>query len=219
MAGMATAIITAITALAGTTIRIAMLQLAGALAAPVIGALLYGWLHHRPGAVRFLDGFMYFAVPALVAWQVVPHAWSEHGILAILVIAVGFGTPALIERAPHALAPQTDNLALLGGLSGLGLHALLEGAALSPGETSVSAAVVLHRIPVGLAIWWMLRPRHGFRAGALGIGGIVVATMVGYSAGAELLGDQGSGVELYQAFVGGSLLHVVFHQSRHDHQH
>ena len=117
----------------------------------------------------------------------------------------------------RALAPHTDNLAILGGLTGLGLHAFLEGAALTPEGTSVTAAVVLHRMPVGLVIWWMLRPRHGFAAGALGIAGIGVATVAGYAAGAELL--HGSGVELYQAFVGGSLLHVVFHQSRHDHRH
>ena len=196
-----------------------MLQLGSALLAPVIGALLYGWLHNRPGVVRFLDSFMYLAVPALVAWQMVPGAWAEAGILALLVMAVGLGVPALIERVSHALAPYTDNLALLGGLSGLGLHALLEGAALSPNEASVSAVVVLHRIPVGLAIWWMVRPRHGFWLAALGIGAIAVATLVGYAVGAELLDDQGSGMELYQAFVGGSLLHVVFHQSRQDHRH
>ena len=143
-----------------------MLQLAGALAAPVIGAVLYGWLHDRPGAVRIFDSVMYVAVPALVAWQVLPHAWAEYGVLAILVLAAGMGTPALIERTSHALAPHTDNLALVGGLSGIALHAFLEGAALTPNGASVTAAVILHRIPVGLVIWWMLRPRHGFLGGA-----------------------------------------------------
>ncbi len=196
-----------------------MLQLAGALAAPVIGAVLYGWLHDRPGAVRIFDSVMYVAVPALVAWQVLPHAWAEYGVLAILVLAAGMGTPALIERTSHALAPHTDNLALVGGLSGIALHAFLEGAALTPNGASVTTAVILHRIPVGLVIWWMLRPRHGFLGGAIGIGAIGAATLAGYGVGAELLGDSGRGVELYQAFVGGSLLHVVFHQSRHDHRH
>ena len=194
-----------------------MLQLAAAIAAPAVGALLYGWLHNRPATVRIFDRFMYLAVPALVAWQVVPHAWAEYGLLALLVLALGMATPYLIERVSRALAPHTDNIAILGGLSGLGLHAFLEGAALTPERTGVAAAVILHRMPVGLVIWWMLRPRHGFAAGALGIAGIGVATLAGYAAGAELL--HGSGVELYQAFVGGSLLHVVFHQSRQDHPH
>ena len=106
-----------------------MLGLAGALAAPLVGAFLYGWLHGHPRAVRFLDGFMFLVVPALVAWQVLPHAWAEYGMLTLLVLALGSGTPALIERASHTLATHTDNLALLAGLSGLGLHALLEGVA------------------------------------------------------------------------------------------
>ncbi len=196
-----------------------MLQLAGALAAPVAGALLYGWLHHRPGSVRIVDGFMYVAVPALVAWQVLPHAWAEQGVPAILLLAAGIATPALIERASQVLAPHADNLALAAGLSGLALHALLEGAALAPAGAGVAVAVILHRIPVGLAIWWMLRPRHGFRGGAIGIGVLAAATVAGYAIGAELLDDQGGGLELYQAFVGGSLLHVMFHQSRRDHRH
>ena len=197
-----------------------MLQLVGALVAPIIGALLYGWLHSRPSVVRYFDTFIFLTVPVLVLWQVVPHAWEEFGVLAILVMALGLAVPTLIERFWHALAPHTDNLAILGGLSSLWLHALLESAALTPGGgINVSAALILHRLPVGLVVWWMLSPRHGFWGGAIGIGGIIVATIVGFLVGAEVLPDHGSGIELYQAFVGGSLLHVVFHQSRQDHQH
>lgn len=194
-----------------------MVQLAAAVVAPALGAVLYGWLHGRADTVRYLDGLMYLAVPALVLWQVLPHAWEQYGLLALLVMAVGVVTPNLIERMSRALAPHTDSLAILGGLTGLGVHALLEGAALAPDGASVTAAVILHRLPVGLVIWWILRPRYGFAMGALGIGGIGAVTLAGYAAGVELL--PGSGVELYQAFVGGSLLHVVFHQSLHDHRH
>ncbi len=196
-----------------------MLQLAGSLLAPVAGALLYGWLHNRPYGVRLVDGFMYVAVPALVLWQVVPHAWASHGLLAIGVIVLGIVTPALIERLSHKLAPHTDNLALLAGLSGLSLHAFLEGAALVSKALHIGLAVILHRIPVGLTVWWLLRPRHGFRGASLGIAAILVATVAGYAAGARFFGDGHSGAGLYQAFVGGSLLHVVFHQSRRDHSH
>ena len=196
-----------------------MLQLTGALVAPVVGALLYRWLHDQPGTVRLVDRFMYVAVPGLVLWQVLPHAWAEHGVLAILTLAAGMGTPALIERASHAVAPHTDDLALLAGLSGLALHASLEGAAIAPEEAALGLAIILHRIPVGLVIWWMLEPRYGFVGGALGVGAVAVATLIGHAAGSAVVADHGSGVELYQAFVGGSLLHVVFHQSRHDHRH
>ena len=94
----------------------------------------------------------------------------------------------------------------------------MEGVALAPEGAVVTAPVILHRIPVGLAIWWILRPRHGFVGGLLGIGFIAAATVVGYALGGEVVGD-GEGIGLYQAFVGGSLVHVVFHQARHDHRH
>jgi len=196
-----------------------MLQLAGSLLAPVAGALLYGWLHDRPYGVRLVDGFMYVAVPALVLWQVVPHVWASHGLLAIGVFVLGLGTPALIERISHRLAPHADNLALLAGMSGLSLHAFLEGAALVSNGIQLGLAVILHRIPVGLTVWWLLRPRRGFGGASIGIAAILAATVAGYAAGARFFGDGHGGVGLYQAFVGGSLLHVVFHQSRRDHSH
>lgn len=196
-----------------------MLQLAGSLLAPVAGALLYGWLHDRPFGVRLVDGFMYVAVPALVLWQVVPHVWASHGLLAIGVFLLGLGTPVLIERISHRLAPHADNLALLAGLSGLSLHAFLEGAALVSNGLQLGLAVILHRIPVGLTVWWLLHPRRGFWGASIGIAAILAATVAGYAAGARFFGDGHGGVGLYQAFVGGSLLHVVFHQSRHDHSH
>lgn len=197
-----------------------MLPLAGALAAPIAGALLYGWLHHRPGTVRVFDRCMYVVVPALVAWQVLPHAWAEEeGLPAIALLAAGAAAPALVERASRALAPHADDVALAAGLTGLALHALLEGAALAPGGAAFVAAVVLHRVTVGLAVWWMLRPRYGFRVAVLGIGVLCAATAAGYAIGAGLRDGHGAGVDLYQAFVGGSLLHVVFHQGRRDHRH
>ena len=195
-----------------------MFQLAGSLAAPVIGAFLYRWLHGRSSAVRLFDALMYVAVPAIVLGQVLPHSWEDHGFLAILVLLLGMGTPNLIERISRSVAPYTDNLALLAGWSGLLIHAFLEGVALVSKDTRVSYAVILHRIPVGLMIWWILRPRHGFRVAAIGIGTILVATVAGYAIGARVFAD-GDGFELYQAFVGGSLLHAVFHQGRHDHRH
>lgn len=198
--------------------------LIAALAAPIAGPALYRLLHDRPTAVRFVDGFVYGAVPLLVVWQVVPHALEERSVTTLVVVGAGFLLPNAMERASHLLERYTDNLALLVGLSGLMIHALLEGAGLAPvmgaSATPFALAVILHRIPVGLVIWWLLRPRFGWRTAVAGVGSIVLATLVGYGTGMEFLGDaQGRGVELYQAFVSGSLVHVVFHQGRRDHQH
>lgn len=197
--------------------------LIAALVAPVAGPVLYAFLHGHDRAVRIVDGFVYVAVPALVAWQVLPFAWEERSVVAVGVVAAGFLVPAAMERLSHALEHHTDNLALVVGMSGLALHALLEGAALVPGAVIAlpfALAVILHRIPVSLVIWWLIRPRHGMLAASAGVGSIIIATLAGYAVGAEVAADApGAGVELYQAFVSGSLVHVVFHQGRHDHQH
>ena len=200
-----------------------MLFLVAALAAPAIGPALYGGLHAHPKAVRLVDGFVYLAVPLLVAWQVVPFAREDRGLVVPLLVLAGLVLPNLFERASRAFEAHTDNFAIIVGLSGLALHALLEGAALGSGGTVALAfglAIVLHRIPVSLVIWWLIRPRHGTWAGVAGVAAIVLATLVGYLLAASLgSGEHGSGVEYYQAFVSGTLVHVVFHQGRHDHQH
>jgi len=198
--------------------------LIAALAAPVFGPVLYRVLHDHPRAVRLVDGFVYVAVPLLVAWQVAPHAWQERSLWPIAAVGLGFLLPALVEKLSQVLAEQTDNLAILIGLTGLMLHAALEGAAFVPSNGTIEApfalAVILHRVPVGLVIWWLICPRFGNGAASAGVGSIVVATLAGFGLGTELLGDaHGSGIEIYQAFVSGSLVHVVFHQGRHDHDH
>jgi len=198
--------------------------LIAALAAPIAGPLLYRVLHDHPGAVRIVDGSVYVAVPALLAWQVGHLALEQSTLLVLAAAAAGLAIPSLAERISQALHRHTDQLALVMGVSGLVLHALLEGAALAPGESGVDLAfglaIVLHRIPVGLVIWWLVRPRYGVASGVLGVGAVVLVTLAGYALGTEVLaGVHGAGGDLYQAFVSGSLVHVVFHQGRHDHTH
>ena len=149
-----------------------MLFLVAALAAPAIGPALYGGLHAHPKAVRLVDGFVYLAVPLLVAWQVVPFAREDRGLVVPLLVLAGLVLPNLFERASRAFEAHTDNFAIIVGLSGLALHALLEGAALGSGGTVALAfglAIVLHRIPVSLVIWWLIRPRPGPWAGVAGV--------------------------------------------------
>jgi len=163
-------------------------------------------------------------VPALVALQVLPTAWTERSVWILLAVVAGLAVPQAMERLSRALHRHTDSMALVVGLSGLALHALLEGAALVPreggGGVAFGLAVVLHRLPVGLVVWWLIRPRYGATKAAAGVGSVVLATLIGYVLGYEVLGDMhGPGAHAYQAFVSGSLVHVVFHQGRHDHAH
>jgi len=197
--------------------------LVAALAAPAAGPLLYRVLHPRPVAVRLVDGFVYVAVPVLVALQVLPFAWEHRSLLALALLGLGLLVPLGMERVSRLLAERTDDVAIVVGLSGLVVHAMLEGAALAPGAAAVApafgTAVVLHRVPVGLVVWWLVRPRHGIPMATLAVACLVIATLAGVGAGEVAGALHGPGIELYQAFVSGSLVHVVFHQGRHDHDH
>lgn len=201
-----------------------MSYLIAALIAPAAGPALYRLLHDHPRAVRLVDGSVYAAVPALLAWQVAHLAIEQSTLLVLAAAAAGLAIPSAAERVSQVLRRHTDELALLMGVSGLALHALVEGAALVPGEGGIAfafgLAIVLHRIPVGLVVWWLVRPRYGAAVGVLGVGSIVLVTLAGYALGTEVLeGVHGGWGGIYQAFVSGSLVHVVFHQGRHDHTH
>lgn len=195
-----------------------------ACAAPLVGVLVYIVLHGKGRrSARLVDGMVYVGVPALVIWHIMPGVRAGHGLWEAVAVVAGLGAVTLVERMFRGWATRADDAATVAGISGLALHGLLEGAAFSAGEGSAGlafgAAVALHKAMDGLAIWWVVRPRHGVKAASLGVGVLMAGTGAGYALGATVdpLGH-GSGAELYQAFVAGTLLHVVFHQGRLDHQ-
>jgi zinc transporter ZupT len=206
--------------------RGALGYLIAAIVATAGGPLLYGLLHERPSLTRYVDLFVYVAVPLLVVWQIVPSAWESRSLVPLLALGAGFLVPLWIGRASETLAHGTDAVTLLVGLGGLLLHALFEGAGLAPLAQGRSApafgsAVVLHRLVEGLVVWWILRPSRGVWAAVGGVAAVVLVTVIGFGLGRELLGGQtsGSAVETFEALVAGSLLHVILHQGRRAHTH
>jgi hypothetical protein len=79
----------------------------------------------------------------------------------------------------------------------------------------LAIAVLLHRLPAGLAIWWLVRPRLGRRSALLVLSALAAATIAGFTG--SLLGwpDMFSGTPWFitQALLAGSLVHIVLHQS------
>ena len=110
---------------------------------------------------------------------------------------------------------------LVPALLGLLVHAGLDGAALytpplAQGHPAdlLPLAVVLHRLPESLAIWWLLSPSRGPRLALAALGAVGLATVAGYlGAGALLPYAQTQGMAWFQALVGGALLHVVVHRT------
>ena len=195
-----------------------------ALAAPVIGVLLYPVLHDNPRLTKTFDRSMYVVVPLLILTQVLGHqvehnGWAPGGILVLLgVMVLGLLIPIGIEHISHNIAPKTEALSVIFGFLGLGLHALLEGSSLNTDSSTIIIPLAVHRLAVGLMVWWILYPRYGLPIAIIGIAGLLSTTLAGFFL-ADILPHGFTGSDLFQAFVAGSLLHVVFHEHHHGSPH
>jgi len=186
-----------------------------ALAGLLFGPIAYRLCQRREEIYGFLDGFVLVGVAGLVLSEVLPESIQKAGPAAIGLALLGFSLPFLLERR-LALLPFSPN-AFFRWLMvfGLVLHQLLDGVALSKGmgQTSLRLAVVLHQVPKGFFIWGMAGASTGRRLGILMIGGLCLATAGGYLLGDELLATlvDRPPLWLFQAFIGGGLLHVIVH--------
>lgn len=203
-----------------------MLYLIAALVALVAGPLLglrAGPLHGAGAEPRrtlaaVLDGLATAAIPGLIFLEFVPSAIGEGDWSVLLVLAVGFMLPIAVEKTTRQAGGMAHRWALLAGLSGFAVHAALDGAALAtlPADAGASlpVAAVLHRLPVGLAVWWLVWREIDRRAAIGALGVLMAATVIGYAVGGDAgwTAAGGAGVRLFQAAVGGSLVHVVMHR-------
>ncbi|MEC8895321.1 MAG: permease [Planctomycetota bacterium] len=180
-------------------------------AVPVIYRLCRGRSH----ALTALDGFVFVSMGGIILLDFLPHAIEEGGWLCVLFAAVGVGLPTMIERRGHKLGEHFHRLALYLGLLGLLIHSMLDGAALaiSAGDSTLPLAVILHRLPVGLTVWWLVRWSKGRGTALLLLAALGILTVLGYFTGSEFLaGLKGSGLAWFQSLVAGSLFHVVLHR-------
>ena len=189
------------------------------IAALLLGPVIYAAGRKNPAAKRILDGVILLTIAAIIATHVVPEALRQAGWLAALVIALGLAFPMLLERLFHK-ATDTAHLFIVGlAATGLLIHAVIDGVALLPENgIALAYAIVLHRLPVGMAIWCIARPNFGITVTTVLFALVILSTVAGFLIGASLfdLADTRT-LALLQAFISGSLIHVVLF--RHGHKH
>ncbi len=191
--------------------------LIGSLLALVVGPFVYSVVRKRDAMLSLLDGFIFISITGMVLLFILPDSFENGGWYILPVAVAGLFGPTALEGVSRNAAKKTHIAALILGLAGIGLHALIDGTALSAGASTGSGvlplAVVLHRLPVGLTIWWLLTPSFGRKAAAGVLALIGIATVTGFAFGPLLIERLSShGIALFQALVAGTLLHVVFHQ-------
>jgi uncharacterized membrane protein YraQ (UPF0718 family) len=187
-----------------------------------VGPLLHQLARVTGSMLAVLDGFVFVTIGGLVFLHIVPETYHLTGWPALVALAVGLVGPGLVEHRLQGLARQAHAIALLLAVAGIGLHAFMDGLALGQGghkhghagEHMLPMAVVLHRLPVGLMVWFLIRPVYGLRLALATLALIGVATVLGFSLGEAAMGGMANdGRGLFQALVAGTLLHVVVHRS------
>ena len=197
-----------------------MVYLVAAVLALSAGPLLDTGTGRGRGFASVLDGLVLAAVPGLVFLHFVPEAIAEWQWGVLVALLIGLMIPFVAERLLRRAGRAVHRWALLAGLSGFAIHGAVDGAALAtlPADAPASfpLAVILHRIPVGLAVWWLVTREIDRRAGFAALSGLALAAVAGYAFGGVAVGmaTESGPLFLYQAVVAGSLVHVVAH--RHD---
>jgi len=172
-----------------------------------------------------LDWSIVVVVTVLVVAELVRDVRDENGWVTIGLAGLGLLAPTAVESLLHRIRfhrieTTAHWLTLLAALTGLAVHGTVDGTVLASGDAAdltLRLAIVVHRIPVGLAVWWLLRPPLGPGWAWVALALLAGSTAGGFVAGPTVLATLSSGVgEGFQAVVAGSLLHVVLFRTHTD---
>lgn len=178
------------------------------------GPALYALGRRSARTLTFLDGFVLVSIAGLVVLEVVPGTFLQGGPWSLVFLLAGLFVPTLLERAFRHAERQAHIGALALAVAGLVLHALGDGVALAPGGNAgwaLPAAVVVHSLPVGMAVWWLLAPSFGSWPPVLALLAMAAGTIAGYRYGVSLSAMLGAQAWAWlQSLVAGTILHVIF---------
>lgn len=201
----------------------------------LLGPLLFILIRRYELAFWGMDGFVLASVGGLMFLHILPPTFEAAGVGAVIALLAGMIIPMLSESVQGATARRTHVVFFWVAIAGLMAHAIMDGITLraqTHAEVSfaLALAVILHRLPVALLVWWLLRPKFGLKIASGSLGVIASMTLIGFAIEEQLHGVlDGSGFAMMQAFVAGSLLHVLTHHTpestlegtddAHDHHH
>jgi hypothetical protein len=187
----------------------------------ILGPIVYSIGQDYAIARRVFHGLVVLTIAVIIGFHIIPEAIKHGGSMAVVVIILGIAFPLLFERL-FRKATDTAHLVIVAiAASGLLIHAIVDGVALLPESgTGLRHAIVLHRLPVGMALWWAVRPSYGVSITVTMFALIFLATAAGYFVGETIIEvAEAKTLAMLQAFVSGSLIHVVAFGVKHKHDH
>jgi len=195
------------------------MNLALSILALLLGPVIYGLSRKNPVARQILDGFIFITIAGIICVNIIPEALAVGGTLALLFLLLGLAFPVIVEHGFSSALHEAHIVVLILAALGLIIHATIDGIAILPAQgNDLAHAVILHRLPVGMAIWWSLRPTLGTPVAVGAIVMISMATALSYILGAPMVElAEARSLAMIQAFVAGSLIHIVAFGFTHDH--
>lgn len=197
-----------------------MTELLLSILALILGPLFVVFAGRLRSTAIALDAFVLVAVGGLVLLHIVPQSILQSGWPALICCVLGFFAPVLTETIFRPGQRGVLGVVLILALAGLAAHSVLDGIGLSTetgGERAdhkdlLAWAIILHRLPVGIGIWWIIPRTLGRKAAVMAMAVCIVGSLIGYGIGEQSLPEASrSFLAWFQAFLGGSLLHVVSH--------
>ncbi|MFN3240209.1 MAG: permease [Planctomycetota bacterium] len=188
------------------------------------GPLMVYLLRSHAWSTVALDSFCLITISGFALLHLLPESAEQAGWLVLPLALFGFVLPSIAERTIHHGHEGMRKTVILLAVFGIAAHATLDGLFLEAGGRAheghqhagthelTAWAVILHRIPEGLGIWWIVPRTLGVRAAILITAASVGATLFGYFLGGQVLTeDSQNALALLQSLLVGSLLHVVLH--------
>lgn len=189
-------------------------------AALLLGPLLVVLARKQPWSTVLVDSFCVVTISGFALLHLLPECVEQAGWVVLPLALVGFLAPTLAERGLRRDNPSLRRLVLVLALLGMAAHDTLDGIFLhgaghaghdhGHSHDATAWAVILHRIPEGLGIWWIVPRTLGRTAAVLVLAVTMLATLFGFFLGHDLENST-AGLVWLQALLAGSLLHVVFH--------
>ncbi len=196
------------------------------LLALLLGPLLVWLARTHAWSTVSIDSFCLVTVSGFALLHLLPESAAQAGWLVLPLALLGFLLPTIAERTLHHGHKGMRGTVLTLAFLGIAAHAILDGLLLA-GDGHVPEfheghghdtqeltawAIILHRIPEGVGIWWIVPRTLGIWPAVLVTVVSVLATTFGYCVGESALTDTSQrGLALLQSLLVGSLLHVVLH--------
>lgn len=165
----------------------------------------------------------------VVTVDILPEAIEHAGwFLSLASIFAGFKLVTLLDLLVHS--KKSHAIATWIVVLGFSLHAITDGIAITLAitdgiaitlnDTLLPIAIILHKIPVGAGVWFVLQSREPKPFQAITVLSIIsISTILGFVLGIEVTKSIHDSVSLgmFHALMTGALIHIIIHSNNKIH--